>query len=52
MFWPLRRTSFTLDTVTLLNLGAYGVATVYILMSVIVGILATMLGLNLVRIFW
>lgn len=44
--------SFTLDTVTLLNSGAYGVATIYILMSVMVGILATMLGLGIVRIFW
>ncbi len=42
--------SFTLDTVTLLHSGAYGMALLYILTSVGVGIVATMLGLSLARI--
>ncbi len=43
--------SFTLDTITLFHSGALGTATIYILASVLVGILATTLGLSLTKFF-
>lgn len=42
--------SFSLDTITLFYSGAYGAAAIYIFLSVGVGILATALGVSLVRI--
>lgn len=41
--------SFSMDTITLFYSGAYGLAAIYVLLSVVVGILATGLGLSLVR---
>ncbi len=41
--------SFSLDVVTLMYTGAYGAAAIYIFSSVGLGILATILGLSLVR---
>jgi CrcB protein len=41
--------SFSMDTITLLYSGAYGVAAIYVIMSVGLCILATALGLSLVR---
>lgn len=41
--------SFTLDTVTLFSSGAFGSAIVYILVSVVAGILATWAGLSLTK---
>ena len=42
--------SFTIDTITLINTGALGTAAIYVLLSVSVCLLATALGLYLVRI--
>jgi len=41
--------SFTLDTITLIYSGAYGIATLYVLASVGVGVFATGVGLSVVR---
>ncbi len=44
--------SFSLDAISLLYSGAYGAATLYIIISVFLGILATVLGLSLVKIIF
>lgn len=42
--------SFTLDSMKIFQSGSYGIALLYILASVIVGILATVLGFSMIKI--